>query len=60
MIEYVDKLRQIKEEKGLTIADIAEALKMPDQYAAMIILGELVPRSEDLEKIADFVLDQVG
>jgi transcriptional regulator with XRE-family HTH domain len=59
MREYVDKLRQIKEEKGLTIADIAAQLNMAEQYVAMIMLGELVPRTDDLERIMDFVLDNV-
>jgi transcriptional regulator with XRE-family HTH domain len=59
MEDYVERLRQIKEEKKLTIAEIAAKLDMPEQYVALIVLGEMVPRPADLDKISEYVLEHI-
>lgn len=59
MHEYVEKLRQLQEEKKLTIQSIAQSLNMPEQYVALIVLGELIPREQDIERITEFVLENL-
>jgi transcriptional regulator with XRE-family HTH domain len=59
MHEYVEKLGQIKDEKKLTIQQLAQSLDMAEQYVAMILLGEIVPRETDLERISEFVLENI-
>ena len=56
---YIERLKQIREEKALSYADIAEALTISEQCLVMIEIGELVPTTAQQEAIMEFVINQV-
>lgn len=59
MQDYIQRLKQLREEKKWTITDVAGKLQIPEQYLAMIELGELVPSDEQYDAITEFVLDSI-
>ncbi len=59
MNKWVERLKQIREEKELALAYVAERLEMAEQLIAMIELGEVVPSDEQIEAIMEFVIDEM-
>ncbi len=55
----LDKLKQIREEKGLSHKELAEILDIPEGMLIMIELGELIPTEKVMEKIEEFIIDSI-
>ena len=60
MNQYIERLKQIRVEKKLSLDEVAERVGMSGQCLAMIELGEIVPTERQLEAITEFVIDEVA
>ena len=60
MHEYIEKLNQLKDEKKKSVEDVAKEMDMSPQFLALVLLGEVVPTHTDIEKIAEYVLSEIG
>jgi len=56
---YIDRLRQIRHEKNLSLDYVSQKLGLSEQFIVMIELGEIVPTKKQLESIIEFVIDEV-
>lgn len=59
MHDFIERLRQIREEKNLSLEDCAEKLGLTAQFLAMIEIGEVIPTNEQQEAIIEYILDQI-
>ena len=59
MNDYIKRLKQIQEEKNISVAQTAELLGFSEQFLIMLELGEIIPTKEQLDKIMEFVVEQV-
>jgi transcriptional regulator with XRE-family HTH domain len=56
---YIERLRQLREEKKLSLKEVAKTLDIPERLLLMIELGELIPTETQMESIIEYVIDQV-
>ena len=56
----IERIKQIRTERSLTIRDVADKLGMAEQYLVMIELGEIVPTEEERELIEEYVIDSLS
>ena len=59
MDDYIRRLRQIREESGLTLEKVSDELGMSEGLLTLVELGEVLPTEKQLGKIAEFVIDQL-
>ena len=59
MHDYVRRLKQIQEEKQISVAQTAELLGFSEQFLTMVELGEIIPTKKQLEKIIEFIINEV-
>jgi len=57
--KIIKQLQQIREEKKITRAVLAEAFGMNEQLLVLIELGEIVPSPKQREAMEEYVLDQI-
>jgi len=57
---YIEKMVQLRHEKGLTQAELADKLDFSEQMIIMLELGEIVPNAAQLEKIMEFVIGGIA
>jgi len=57
MDKYIERFKQIREEKKLSLDEVAERVGVPGQCLAMIEIGEIIPTERQLEAIMEFVID---
>ncbi len=60
MQEYIQRLKQIREEKKMSMAEVAVRLGFSEQYLIMVELNEVIPSEKHLEKIAEFVINEIN
>ncbi|WFC96070.1 cyanase [Malassezia brasiliensis] len=59
--QFFERLRQIKSEKGLTFADLAQQLGRDELFIAAIFYGQAKPEPEDVENLNKVLgIDYVG
>ncbi|KAI3617513.1 hypothetical protein CBS9595_003422 [Malassezia furfur] len=63
--QFFERLRQIKSEKGLTFADLAQQLGRDELFVAAIFYGQAKPEAGDVENLnkvlgIDYVGDYLG
>ncbi|MBU1864603.1 MAG: helix-turn-helix domain-containing protein [Candidatus Omnitrophica bacterium] len=59
MDNYIERLKQIREEKKLSLREVARQLHMSEQCLLMIELGEIVPTGKQIEEIMEFVVNEI-
>lgn len=60
MKEYIERLVQLREEKGMSVTECARLLDIDAQFLTMIELGEIIPTPQQCEKIANFIIENLG
>jgi len=58
MDDYIKRLKQIQEEKNISVAQTAELLGFSEQFLIMLELGEVIPTEKQLERIMEFVVNE--
>ena len=58
MDDYIKRLKQIQEEKSISVAQTAELLGFSEQFLIMLELGEIIPTEKQFEKIMEFVVNE--
>ncbi|MFC1809791.1 helix-turn-helix domain-containing protein [Candidatus Omnitrophota bacterium] len=59
MDDYIKKLRQIREERNISLDQCADELGIAAQILTMIELGEVIPTEPQKELIMQYILDQI-
>ena len=60
MHEYVRQLKHVCEEKNIQREVVARKIGVSEQYLAMVELGEIIPTTEQLERIMEFVISEIN
>ena len=60
MHDYVKRLKQIREEKKMSVSEVAERLGFSEQYLIMVELEEIIPTEKQVEKIMEFVINEIN